>query len=138
MTLSSAGEIVRESWFEIPAHFENVELGESVIMPNHLHGLICILDNPRKTDFMKRDEVTSSLTIQPASNVGRFPTLGQIVAFFKYRSTKLINSNRETPGARFWQRNYHERIINGHDDLIRVRDYIANNIRKWPGDEAIV
>ena len=30
-------------WAEIPRHYENVELDEFVIMPNHVHGIINIV-----------------------------------------------------------------------------------------------
>ena len=39
------------------------------------------------------------------------PTLGQIVAFFKYQSTKRINQIHGIPSAPVWQRNYYEHII---------------------------
>ena len=39
---SPIGEIIEKFWFEIPNHFENVILGQFVIMPNHLHGTLII------------------------------------------------------------------------------------------------
>lgn len=38
-------------------------------------------------------------------------SLGAIVRSFKSAATRRVNEMRGTPGARFWQRNYHERII---------------------------
>jgi putative transposase len=72
MRLSSSGEIAKQCWDEIPRHFENVELGEFVIMPNHLHGVILLPGIPRGDEVTstlpnvseietRRDEVTSSL-----------------------------------------------------------------------------
>jgi len=43
--LSDAGRIVYEHWGEIPDHFPYVELGEFVVMPNHMHGIV-IIDRP--------------------------------------------------------------------------------------------
>ena len=40
MRLNEIGEIVVECWSRIPQHFPSVELGEYVIMPNHIHGII--------------------------------------------------------------------------------------------------
>lgn len=40
--LNKFGEIVRKIWFQIPKQFDDVELDEFVIMPNHLHGIIFI------------------------------------------------------------------------------------------------
>jgi REP element-mobilizing transposase RayT len=53
---------------------------------------------------------------------------------FKSASTKHINQSRNTPGARVWQRNYHEHVIRDDADLARIRKYIVNNPRKWDMD----
>jgi hypothetical protein len=51
MELSETGKIAQRFWFEIPIHFPFVKLGESVVMPNHIHGII-IIDKPDKNfDF---------------------------------------------------------------------------------------
>lgn len=42
--LSKIGEIVNDCWLAIPNHFENVELGHFVIMPNHIHGILLLYD----------------------------------------------------------------------------------------------
>jgi putative transposase len=47
MYLSRPGEIVQKWWDDIPMHFPNVETGAFVIMPNHIHGIISILDECR-------------------------------------------------------------------------------------------
>ena len=140
MTLSGAGEIAKRCWDEIPGHFDNIELGDCVIMPNHVHGVIMIRDVPRRDEVTRRDEVISSLqdvsVTEPRQTIiKRAPTLGQIVAFFKYRSTKLINVVRDSPGERFWQRNYYEHIIRDGNDLDRIQKYIANNVAKWLEDK---
>ncbi len=42
MQLSGMGRIANENWCAIPEHFPDVELGEFVIMPNHVHGIIIV------------------------------------------------------------------------------------------------
>ena len=42
MFLSDLGRIAQEAWVAIPKYYENVELYEFAIMPNHLHGIIVI------------------------------------------------------------------------------------------------
>jgi len=44
MVLSRYGEVVKKWWDEIPKHFQNVELGAFVVMPNHIHGIIHIVE----------------------------------------------------------------------------------------------
>jgi putative transposase len=58
-------------------------------------------------------------------------TLGQIVAFFKYRSSKAINALCGTPGAPVWQRNYYERTVRGDAELELIRRYIRQNPTRW-------
>jgi putative transposase len=48
---SEFGEVVARCWLEIPVHFPHVELNEWVLMPNHLHGIIVIVDEPEPTNL---------------------------------------------------------------------------------------
>ncbi len=65
MHLNEIGEIVVECWNRIPQHFSSVEIGEYVIMPNHIHGIIAwdIAEvrspNPQENAKKRRGEVTS-------------------------------------------------------------------------------
>ena len=45
MVLSHVGIIADVLWYEIKNHAKNIELGQFVVMPNHVHGIL-ILDNP--------------------------------------------------------------------------------------------
>lgn len=42
MNLNEYGEIVRKCWLEITEHFQNVEINEFMVMPNHFHGILII------------------------------------------------------------------------------------------------
>jgi REP element-mobilizing transposase RayT len=42
--LSKIGQIANDCWMQIPNHFPFVKLGQFVIMPNHVHGII-VIDN---------------------------------------------------------------------------------------------
>jgi REP element-mobilizing transposase RayT len=42
LELSEIGKIAHRCWAAIPEHFPSVILGEFVIMPNHLHGIVVI------------------------------------------------------------------------------------------------
>jgi hypothetical protein len=57
--------------------------------------------------------------------------LGQIVAYFKYQTTKSINKVRSTPGLQVWQRSYYEHIIRNEEELNKIRYYIQTNPLKW-------
>ncbi|MFC1510745.1 transposase, partial [Candidatus Omnitrophota bacterium] len=65
----------------------------------------------------------------------RAPTLGQIVAYFKYGTTKQINKHSNMAGQKFWQRNYFERVIRNEKELRNIREYIINNPIMWKWDK---
>ena len=140
MYLNECGEIVQKWWDEIPNHFPNVKLGAFVIMPNHVHGIIFITAKRRGEVLSPRDHPDNNN--QDADNLGgetpplRKPTLGQIVAYFKYQSTKEIN-RIETDKAitKFWQCNYYEHIIRDDKDLQNKVDYVNANPSLWDEDD---
>ena len=109
MRLNIFGESVFQIWQTLPSHFPSLILDEFVVMPNHLHGIIT---------FNRRG-----------------PRLGQVVGYFKYQSTKMINELRNVSPVRFWQRNYHEHVIRDEKDLERIREYIFNNPLQWHLDQ---
>ncbi len=45
MQLSKIGKIGEQNWLEIPNHFAFIELGNFVVMPNHVHGILIIDKN---------------------------------------------------------------------------------------------
>ena len=66
----------------------------------------------------------------------RKPILGQIVAYFKYQSTKKINSiDHSGVITKIWQRNYYEHIIRDNDDMERIWNYIESNPIVWENDD---
>ncbi|MBC7879338.1 MAG: transposase [Anaerolineales bacterium] len=120
MILSRYGEFVQTWWDDIPIHFPNVEILAFVIMPNHIHGIIFITDNGK-------GEVISPVHSKP--------TLGQVIAYFKYQSTKEMNAlDNKGVIKKFWQRNYYEHIIRNEKELKQKTDYILDNPSKWDND----
>ena len=69
------GEIATSFWREIEYHFPNVTLDESVIMPNHFHGLL-IFENDAANDLVGARYI-SPLCGAPAGS------LGSVVGKFK-------------------------------------------------------
>ncbi|MBR5599774.1 MAG: transposase [Bacteroidaceae bacterium] len=112
--LSEKGEIVKMVWKELEDKYANIACHEYSIMPNHFHGIIQI-----KNDF----EGGQTPPLQK-------PTLGSIIAYFKYRTTKLIDA-----GTRFWQRNYYEHIIRNQQAYDEIEAYIIENPLNWETDD---
>lgn len=44
MVLNDGGRLADKCWHDIPVHFLHVELDEGVIMPNHVHEILFIVD----------------------------------------------------------------------------------------------
>ena len=127
MYLNNYGEIVQKWWDDISIHFPNVETGAFVIMPNHIHGIIVIMDERRGGVLSPLGGKTPPL---------RKPALGQIVAYFKYQSTKEMNATDNTGTIiKIWQRNYYEHIIRNEKELKQKTDYILDNPSQWDEDQ---
>jgi REP element-mobilizing transposase RayT len=126
MVLSDLGKIARDFWAQVPVHFPTISIDTFVVMPNHVHAVIIINDLPC------RGAVTAPLQTGQ-SKIDR-PTLSQIIAYYKYQTTKHINQihdNAETP---FWQRGFYDHIIRNKRELNAIQQYIADNPVKWQLD----
>lgn len=120
--LSEVGQIVADAWEWLAMRYPYVELDISILMPNHLHGIIMIHD-----DIRRGGSRTAPTKIRKP--------LGRLIGAFKTVSTKRINESRNTPGNRVWQRNYYEHVIRNEADLAEVREYILNNPARWNEDD---
>lgn len=125
MRLNDAGWMVQAVWNDLPHHYPGVDTDAFVVMPNHIHGIIAITDAATVGAGLPRPYTLRSATAPSPA------TLGQVVAYFKYQSTKRFNAAGGTPGVRLWQRNYYEYIICNDKSLNRIRDYIATNTVRW-------
>ena len=118
MMLNEYGEMVNRYWAEIPRHYENVELDEFVIMPNHVHWIINIVGTEHCSVPTKRTKRVS---------------ISQFIKSFKDVTIKQMRSRY---GVYFsWQRSFHDHIIRSEGDLTRVREYIIDNPLQWEDDE---
>ncbi len=129
---SPVGEIAYKYWVEIPKHFNNVDIDEFMIMPNHIHGIIAIHDTDR------RDVACNVSTPNPDfhSHISPKPnSLPTIIRSYKSAITKWCNEN-DLPFK--WQHNYHEHIIRDEKELDRIREYIINNPANWDKDENFI
>lgn len=59
MLLNEFGNIARNEWLETPKIRPNIKLGEFIIMPNHIHGIIWIKDELKGTEHRALTELRS-------------------------------------------------------------------------------
>ncbi|MDD3296242.1 MAG: transposase [Candidatus Omnitrophica bacterium] len=133
--LNEFGRIVKKSWLQIPEHFKNIELDKYIIMPNHIHTIINIVGAGSPRPLKNHDNDDNKIIGYSIGRGNLAPTkLGQVMAFFKYQTTKQINKLQNRPGIKIWQRRYHDHIIRNDKSLNRIREYIDNNPKTWDND----
>jgi REP element-mobilizing transposase RayT len=162
MRLNDFGQIVREEWEKTSVLRANVELGAFVVMPNHFHAIVHIVEESPVVGIMEdvggrgtarcapTDERENSEKFgKPVS--GSIPT---IVRSYKSAVTKRINELRNTPGFPVWQRNYYDptrknrsgahtdrtgagnsrHIIETDKEYLTIEGYILENPMHWMKD----
>ena len=112
MQLNNFGKIVQRCWEQIPRKYKNIELGDFVIMPNHIHGIIWIIGVIHELPlWVERKKML----------------LSKIIGRFKMNSPKLISNIRNSAGSHIWQRGYYDHIIRNDEDLNNIKQYIQTN-----------
>jgi putative transposase len=119
MRLNNFGEVVMQTWEWLPEHFPYVQLGPYIVMPNHIHGLLQIIELDGDCRGGSR----------PAPTV--IKTIGQLIGAFKTVSSKRINQIRNAMGMSVWQRNYYEHIIRNEIELSDIAGYFLANPEVW-------
>ena len=101
--LNNFGNIVLIRWNRIPKHFQNVALDEYIIMPNHIHAIINIIDSvgagsPRPKTTIPIDSGAEIAPLQDETTLGEetspLQLLGKINAYFKYHTGSPIYAIR--------------------------------------------
>lgn len=103
---------------ELQTHYPYVEVPIFVVMPNHIHAIICI----KNTD--------DQLTHEPCIPTSR-TALSVVIGGLKRSVTMYARRNNIDFG---WQSRYHDHIIRNHRDGNNIAEYIANNISRWDSD----
>jgi putative transposase len=144
--LSNAGRIAERIWMELPAHFPFIQLDLFVIMPNHMHGILCIDKSNLPVQLLqpyfeleagtekfgqissghKKSELMSKIS----------PKKGSIsIVIRSYKSVCTNEINKTNPGLNFkWQGRFHDHIIRDKKSQQYIRRYIIANPAKWNDD----
>ena len=104
MCLSDIGQIATHTWQTIPDIFVSVKLGDFVIMPNHVHVIIFLDEQPEYQ-----------------------PTLGNVMGNYKGTVKRETNRNVKNPPSSLWQSRFYDHIIRDEIDGLRIREYVQNN-----------
>jgi REP element-mobilizing transposase RayT len=107
-TLSRSGKIVETAIRDITGHYPSITVDHYVVMPNHIHLLLQI-----NTDEDGRPMVA--------------PTISTVVQQLKGVVTKQI-------GQSVWQKLFHDHVIRGEKDYLKIWEYIDTNPARWHED----
>ena len=121
MILNQYGKIANQCWDDLPNHYLNCSLDSFVVMMNHIHGIIVILN---------KDVTIVGNGLKP------FPThgLSEMIRGFKTFSSRKINEEIKNDNKFQWQKSFYDHVIRNETELYRIRDYIKNNPLKWDLD----
>jgi putative transposase len=137
--LTPLGQSARDCWNEIPAHFPFVELGEFVVMPNHVHGIV-IINKPDEIGG-GGEETQNFASLQPKKQPPTKPqnqfgpqskNLASIIRGYKIGVTKFARQNNISFS---WQTRYHDHVIRNAEEYERIGHYIATNVQNWAKDK---
>jgi len=162
MHLNKYGQIASACWDDIPKHFPHVECDVFVVMPNHIHGILVIVnDSITKPNTMTDDTENHNVatgrglpwqaptdtpssaipqTTPPNTPIRQFSkpvagSIGMIINAYKSSVTRIIRQTYPDMTDPIWQRNYHEHIIRDEIALMTIRNYIEHNPTKWEQDK---
>ena len=161
MCLSDAGRMVQAVWDELPDVYPGVAVDEFVVMPNHVHGIIELVERdsdaeqiapgrgdrgrpqgaaPTGESGLSSPSVGAGPCACPGTADQTILSLPDVVHRFKSLTTKRyadgVRQSGWTPfNGRLWQRNYYEHIVRNDVSLERLRSYILANPSQWPFDE---
>ena len=108
---SDVGEAAKCAIEQISVHYPEVKVDKYVIMPNHIHMILVIDGEERRT------------LCAPTSPV----SIPRVVKAMKEAVTKTI-------GYSVWHRSYHDHIIRSEEDYLNIWTYIDTNPAKWTED----
>lgn len=138
MLLSEIGKIANQNWLAIPKQFPYVKLGDYIVMPNHVHGII-IIDKNDNDPVEAR--LIAPLRDHSHKKSGGFAgnknpmlnnNLSRIIRWYKGRTTfecRKIDSDFE------WQSRFHDHIIRNEKSFANISNYIINNPMNWKEDK---
>jgi putative transposase len=127
MILSAYGKIADYFWSQIPRFYDDVNIDEYIVMPDHVHGIVVVGDGLGSEDAEQcsafRCAERCSARTNPSSNYGK---LSKVVKSFKEAVVKYIHQNHGDYEFS-WQTSFHDVIVRDVVQLNNIRNYIRKN-----------
>jgi REP element-mobilizing transposase RayT len=138
--LPEAELAVESAWHSVLDIFANMELGEFVVMPNHVHGIVWIKGegayrlHPGMWKIDNDNRRRGGQLPAPTAANPEYETLSNIVGAFKTTAATRINKLRGTIGMAVWQRSFYDRVVRNPRELEQIQIYISQNPSQWTED----
>ncbi len=141
--LTEYGKIAEKQLLLLEERYPCVQIGEYVIMPNHIH-FILILDNetPAVEQGQKRREQALALRMNnPTHTVGQGftpaatsrPAVTDVICAYKSLTTRECKKARQID--KLFQTSFYEHIIRNQQDYDEIANYISENPSRWIYDK---
>lgn len=129
MMLNELGNIADYEWKKTGELRNNIILDEFVIMPNHIHGIICITD------------VETRRAVSLPENKNKFGplkkgSLSTIIGSYKSAVTRSIRKHYNSNFK--WQPRFYDHIIRDETALENIQHYIRQNPENWDKDKNLI
>src|SRR5262245_33225800 len=129
---------VISAWHSMLDIFGSILLGEFVVMPNHIHGIIWILTQGayrlHPGTWKNNEPGRGGRLPTPTDDIIKYETLSNIVGAFKTTAATRINKLNDNIGLPVWQRSFYDRIVRNDYELECIEKYIRNNPVRWTED----
>ena len=110
--LTSYGEIANKHLINMSNFYENIRIDKFVVMPNHIHLLIRVLE---------KENGPSETPVPTNSLIARF------ISTFKRFCNKEYGEN-------IWQSRSNDHIIRNTNEYLKIWEYIDTNVIRWKDD----
>jgi REP element-mobilizing transposase RayT len=134
MHLNKIGKLATQYWEEIPHHFPLVELGNYVVMPNHVHGILIInkMNGVGDVETLQCNVSTDDKNNKMAMISPKPGSISTIIRSYKSIVTKMARQIHADFG---WQSRFHDHIIRNAQSYDNIQNYILQNPEKWQEDK---
>lgn len=126
MAYTEIGKRMVDDILNLGSHFQDVEVDEWIIMPNHVHIILKIGSGDYREGLI---ESTNRLTLGKESKRSR---LSSIIGGLKSGVKRYANQNNFLFD---WNPGFYEHIIRTPESYKNIKYYIRNNIKKWDGQK---
>ncbi len=140
MELNASGRVAAAQWQLLSNRFTGIELGEWIVMPNHVHGILIITGegeaSQNRSSTLHDSIIKDASPLRPSGT--RPGSVGAIIQNYKSITSRKVATQIEQLKGSVWQRNYYEHVIRNERELRAISDYILANPQNWEKDTEYV